>query len=76
MDCPNCALPRLDLSRLAARLREGANLMVGQPDYDVYARHREARHPGEAVMTREEFFLERQARRYGEGGGARVFRCC
>jgi uncharacterized short protein YbdD (DUF466 family) len=76
MDCPNCVLPRLDLSRLAARLREGANLMVGQPDYDVYARHREARHPGEPIMSREEFFLERQARRYGEGGGARIFRCC
>ena len=76
MDCPNCALPRLDLSRLAARLREGANLMIGQPDYDSYARHREARHPGEPIMTREAFFLERQARRYGEGGGARVFRCC
>ena len=49
--------------------------MVGQPDYDVYAAHRRANHPGDPVMSREEFFLERQARRFGEGG-ERAFRCC
>jgi len=76
VSCPNCSPQRLDLTRLARKLRETAGLMIGQPDYDAYARHREARHPGEPIMTREEFFLERQARRYGEGGGARVFRCC
>jgi uncharacterized short protein YbdD (DUF466 family) len=73
MEC--CKPPRLDLARLAKKLRAGASLMVGQPDYDVYATHRRANHPGDPVMSREEFFLERQARRFGEGG-KRAFRCC
>jgi uncharacterized short protein YbdD (DUF466 family) len=73
MEC--CKPLRLDLARLATKLRAGAALMVGQPDYDVYATHRRETHPGEPMMSREEFFLERQARRFGEGG-ARAFRCC
>jgi uncharacterized short protein YbdD (DUF466 family) len=75
MDCRNCGPLRLDLSRLASKLRAGANLMVGQPDYEAYAQHRRSAHPGEPVMSREAFFLERQARRFGEGG-ERAFRCC
>ncbi len=75
MNCLNCGPLRLDLARLATKLRAGASLMVGQPDYDVYAKHLRENHAGEPVMTREEFFLERQARRFGEGG-ARAFRCC
>ena len=50
-----------------------ANLMVGVPDYDAYVRHRELNHPGQTVMTREEFFRERQNARYG---GAGALRCC
>jgi uncharacterized short protein YbdD (DUF466 family) len=73
MEC--CKQLRLDLSRLATKLRAGASLMVGQPDYDVYATHRRENHPNEPVMSREEFFLERQAHRFGEGG-ERAFRCC
>jgi len=73
MEC--CKPLRLDLARLATKLRAGASLMVGQPDYDVYAAHRRENHPGEPIMSREEFFLERQARRFGEGG-ERAFRCC
>jgi uncharacterized short protein YbdD (DUF466 family) len=70
-----CGLPGLDLSKLVGKLREGASLMVGQPDYESYVAHRRARHDDKPVMTREEFFLERQAARFGEGG-ARAFRCC
>ncbi|MGA8169755.1 MAG: YbdD/YjiX family protein [Methylocystis sp.] len=73
MEC--CKPLRLDLQRLATKLRAGAALMVGQPDYDVYAKHRRENHPHEPIMSREEFFLERQARRFGEGG-ERAFRCC
>ena len=51
-----------------------ARLMVGIPDYDTYVAHRRATHPGEAVMTYEEFFAERQAARYAVGNGR--FRCC
>ena len=51
-----------------------ARLMVGVPDYDSYAAHRRAVHPGEAVMSREEFVRERTERRVGSGGG--ISRCC
>jgi uncharacterized short protein YbdD (DUF466 family) len=52
-----------------------ARLMVGMPDYDTYVTHRRSAHPGEPVMTYEEFFRERQASRYGENGG-KISRCC
>ena len=70
-----CSLPGLDLNRLAGRLRDGARLMVGQGDYDAYVAHMRARHDGASIMTREEFFRERQDARFG-AGGARAFRCC
>jgi uncharacterized short protein YbdD (DUF466 family) len=75
MECLSCAPLKLNLNRLGAKLRDGARLMVGQGDYDAYAAHRRALHPEEPVMTREEYFFDRQARRFGEGG-ARAFRCC
>ena len=49
--------------------------MVGVPDYDAYVAHRKAAHPGEPVMTFEEFFRERQSSRYGANGG-KISRCC
>ena len=52
-----------------------ARLMVGVPDYDVYAAHRRAEHPGEPVMTRAEFHRERTERRFGSGAGG-ISRCC
>ena len=78
MSCTICGKSlssALDLSKIASKLRAGANLMIGQPDYDAYAAHRAANHPDQPAMTREEFFRERQAARFGEGG-ARAFRCC
>ena len=59
-----------DLLGAAART---ARLMVGIPDYDAYAKHRRARHPGETVMSPAEFHRERTDRRYGGGG---ISRCC
>ena len=52
-----------------------ARLMIGVPDYEAYVAHRRQVHPGEPVMTYEEFFRERQASRYGENGG-KISRCC
>jgi uncharacterized short protein YbdD (DUF466 family) len=63
------------LSRLAGFCRffgTTAKLMVGVPDYDVYVEHRRTCHPGAPIMSREEFFRERQSARYG----GRVNRCC
>ncbi|MFA7307530.1 MAG: YbdD/YjiX family protein [Hyphomicrobium sp.] len=56
-------------------LARTARLMVGVPDYEAYVAHRRQVHPGDPVMTYEEFFRERQASRYGENGG-KISRCC
>lgn len=52
-----------------------ARLMVGFPDYEAYVRHRRDMHPGEPVMSYEEFFRERQQSRYATAGG-KISRCC
>ena len=62
-----------DLSTWISLLRETAHLMVGLPDYRRYAAHRTLRHPGEPMMSRSEFVLERLNRRFGGGGSGR---CC
>jgi len=68
--------------KLGARLRsigkglcQCGRLMVGLPDYEAYVAHVARTHPGQAPMTYQEFFRERQAARYGDGG-SRGIRCC
>jgi uncharacterized short protein YbdD (DUF466 family) len=51
-----------------------ARLMIGIPDYQTYVTHRQTNHPGQPVMTYEEFFRERQAARYTVSKGK--FRGC
>jgi len=51
-----------------------ARLMVGIPDYETYVRHRQQNHPGQPIMSYEEFFVERQEARYAVGKGR--FRAC
>ena len=62
-----------ELAQAGRYLGQSMRLMVGLPDYSKYVEHREATHPGEPVMSYEEFFRERQQARYGNGkrGG-----CC
>ncbi len=64
-------LPR-QIGAAGRYLAQSMRLMVGMPDYGSYLRHREATHPGEPVMSYEEFFRERQQARYEGGKG----RCC
>ena len=52
-----------------------ARLMVGIPDYETYVEHRRTKHPGEPVMTFEEFFRNRQDARYAVGRG-KISKCC
>ena len=52
-----------------------ARLMVGVPDYQNYVRHRQYSHPGEPIMTYEQFFIERQNARYATEKG-RFKACC
>lgn len=63
------------LFKFATGLAKTARLMIGLPDYDAYVAHRHSKHPGEPVMSYEDFFRERQASRYGEGG-TKISRCC
>ncbi|HUO51112.1 MAG TPA: YbdD/YjiX family protein [Gemmatimonadaceae bacterium] len=46
--------------------------ILGAPDYERYVAHRRAKHPGEPVMSRDEFVRDRQAARYERPGA----RCC
>ena len=41
-----------------------ARLMVGVPDYETYVEHRRTAHPGEPIMTYEEFYENRLQARY------------
>jgi len=50
-----------------------ARMMVGVPDYDSYALHMRTHHPGQPVMTRTQFFRDRQEARYGGKNGGK---CC
>ena len=54
-------------------MQQTARAMVGVADYDAYLAHLAATHPDCAAMTREAFFRDRQAARYGAGGS---LRCC
>jgi len=65
----------LSLKAFGKGLVRTARLMVGVPDYEAYVAHRKAMHPGESIMSFEEFFRERQTSRYGAGGG-KITRCC
>ena len=56
------------------RVAQTARLMVGVPDYQTYVMHRQTNHPGQPVMTYEDFFRERQQARYDVGKGR--FRGC
>lgn len=63
------------LRELLRQFVRTAHLMVGHPDYEAYAAHRRAVHPGEPIMTRTEFHRERTERRFG-GGADGISRCC
>lgn len=73
--CPQESSFRLDLKKLASKLRDGARLMVGHGDYAAYLAHMGETHPQATPMTREDFFRARENARFG-GGGERAFRCC
>lgn len=63
-----------ELSKAGRYLGQTMRLMVGLPEYSTYVTHMENTHPGEPMMSYEEFFKERQEARYG--GNGRVGRCC
>jgi len=73
---PGGRLPALAQARLVCdAVARTARLMVGVPDYDSYVAHRERTHPGEPVMSYEDFFRNRQQARYAFEKG-RFRGCC
>ena len=56
-----------------SRLKQGAYLMVGLPDYEAYVAHRQQQHPNEPILSRKDFLQELQNRRYAGKGNNR---CC
>ena len=59
---------------VAAAVRT-ARLLVGVPDYETYVQCRRTSHPGQPVMTYEEFVAERQEARFAVEKG-RFKSCC
>lgn len=56
-------------------LVHGARMLVGVPPYEGYVAHMQAHHPGAPILTRVEFFRNRENARFGAGGKG-GFRCC
>ncbi len=66
-----------DLKTLRRSTVRAARQVLGIPDYETYVAQRAITHPGEPVMSFEEFFRERQdARTKVCDGRFGRFRCC
>ena len=62
-------------SALGMQLHQIAGVVrriIGVPDYENYVAHITHKHPGEVILSREQFDLERQRARYERPGA----RCC
>jgi uncharacterized short protein YbdD (DUF466 family) len=64
-----------NLGQIYYWVRRTARLMVGVPDYETYVEHRRTAHPGEPIMTYEEFYVDRLNARYAVDKG-RMRGCC
>ncbi len=67
-----CFGRNLDIGAFGRALGETAQLMVGQPSYDAYVAHMTVTHPDQEAMSREAFFRDREAARFGTSR----MRCC
>jgi uncharacterized short protein YbdD (DUF466 family) len=54
------------------RIGRVVRTIIGAPDYERYVAHVRQCHPGQPVMTREEFAKSRLEARYSQPGN----RCC
>ena len=53
-------------------IRQACRQVFGIPDYERYIAHAAARHPGQPVLSRREYFAQAIDRKYGKSGP----RCC
>jgi len=60
------------LHRGIRALRQACRQIVGIPDHERYLAHMAEHHPGEPVLSREEYFARAIDRKYGRSGP----RCC
>jgi len=54
------------------RIAKVVRTIIGAPDYERYVEHVHTCHPGQPVMSREEFAQSRLDARYNQPGN----RCC
>jgi uncharacterized short protein YbdD (DUF466 family) len=60
------------LSDQVRRVAKVIRTIIGAPDYERYVAHVRTCHPGQPVMSREEFAKSRLEARYNQPGN----RCC
>ncbi len=60
---PDTLLSTRTLSRITAIARA----LMRVPDYNQYLTHQSLHHPGAPLLTRAEFFAQRQSARFGHG---------
>ena len=65
-------LPKGTVSDKVRGIGQVCRQLFGIPDYERYLAHATARHPGEAVLSRRDFFAQAIERKYGKSGP----RCC
>ena len=69
---PTLDAGHFSLADQARRVAKVVRTIIGAPDYDRYVAHVHECHPGQAVMSREEFAKNRMEARYNQPGN----RCC
>jgi uncharacterized short protein YbdD (DUF466 family) len=60
------------LAKAIARVRPAYHQIFGIPDYQCYLDHVAAHHPGQAPLSRREFFARAIERKYRRSGA----KCC
>lgn len=69
---PSLDAGKLSLADQVRRVAKVVRTIIGAPDYERYVAHVRECHPGQAVMSRDEFARSRLEARYSQPGN----RCC
>ena len=69
---PTLDAAQFSLADQVRKIGKVVRTIIGAPDYDRYVAHVRECHPGQAVMSRDEFSKSRLEARYNQPGN----RCC
>jgi uncharacterized short protein YbdD (DUF466 family) len=69
---PSLDATHFSLADQVRRVAKVVRTIIGAPDYERYVAHVKKCHPGQAVMSRDEFAKSRLEARYNQPGN----RCC